>query len=199
MLPPDLADWRKRLRAEMIAHRIALGEDSLAAHRLAIDAKLRARFHPLLNGLVAFCWPYKKEYDARPLMEELRTQGIRTVLPVVVAQGKPLIFREWHSGISLAVGTYGIPYPAEGQALEPDVLLLPMNAFDQAGFRLGYGGGFFDRTLAAASKKPTVIGIAHEINRVETIYPEAHDIPMDFIVTENAIYRRSTESLVRLD
>jgi len=141
-------------------------------------------------GVVAFCWPYRNEYDARFLARRLRDRGAVTALPVVVAPRTPLVFREWHPGVRLARGVYEIPYPAEGPAVRPENVLVPMNAFDEAGFRLGYGGGFFDRTLAALVDRPRVIGVAYELARIPTIHPQPWDIPMDFVVTERGVYVR---------
>jgi 5,10-methenyltetrahydrofolate synthetase len=79
---------------------------------------------------------------------------------------------------------YGIHIPARGAALRPDAILMPLNAFDAAGYRLGYGGGYFDRSLAALSPRPRAVGVGFELARIDSIRPQAHDLPMDFIVTE---------------
>lgn len=160
-----------------------------------MDAHLRSGFPELGRGIVAFCWPYKNEYDARHLANELRQQGAATAMPVVVAPKNPLIFREWHPGVELVPGVYDIPYPVGSAQVEPDWVLLPMNGFDEQGYRLGYGGGFFDRTLAAAKKKPTVVGVTYEMARIDTIHPQPYDIPMDFVVTERGIYKRGPAGL----
>ena len=112
---------------------------------------------------------------------------------MVVARAAPLEFREWRPGIVLNRGPLGIPYPRDSTSRDPQAVLLPMAGFDAAGYRLGYGGGYFDRTLAAlAARKlrPTVIGVAHEFARLETIHPRAHDIAMDYVLTERGVYRR---------
>jgi len=108
------------------------------------------------------------------------------------------VFREWHPGIELAHGPLDIPYPVNSPAITPQAVLLPMNGWDMKGFRLGYGGGFFDRTLAAASKKPVTVGIAYELARVDTIHPQSWDIPMDYVVTERGVYRRDPDGLAFL-
>jgi hypothetical protein len=92
----------------------------------------------------------------------------------------------------LTRGPLGIPYPAASAELAPDAVLLPMVGFDAAGYRLGYGGGYFDRTLAAFARRPLVIGVAHELARLETIYPQPHDAAVDYLVTERGIYRRDS-------
>ena len=110
-------------------------------------------------------------------------------LPVVVGEGQPLSFREWTPETPLAPDRYGIPTPTAGEWLTPDLILLPLNGFDAAGYRLGYGGGYFDRTLAALAPRPLAVGIGFEINRIDSIRPEAHDQRLDWIVTENGAFR----------
>jgi 5,10-methenyltetrahydrofolate synthetase len=190
MTGDELQAWRKALRTRLIAERAALPAATLERFRHAIDTHLERGFPQLARGVVAFCWPYRGEYDARFVARRLRDRGAITALPVVVAPRTPLVFREWHPGVELARGVLGIPYPAAGAELAPDVALVPIVAFDDGGFRLGYGGGFFDRTLAAAAKKPVAIGIGYEAAHVDTIHPQPHDLPMDWVVTERGIYRR---------
>jgi 5-formyltetrahydrofolate cyclo-ligase len=185
-----LRAWRRATREALVAARMALPEAALESHRTSIDRHLTHDFPDLADGVVAFCWPYRNEYDARFLARQLRERGARTALPVVVAPRTPLIFREWHPGVALARGVYDIPYPAEGPAVRPGTVLLPMNGFDAGGYRLGYGGGFFDRTLAALDDRPRVIGVTYELARIPTIHPQPWDIPMDFVVTERGVYAR---------
>ncbi len=185
-----LRAWRRATREALIAARLALPHATLQAHRERIDRHLERRFPDLADGVVAFCWPYRNEYDGRFLVRRLRERGALTALPVVVAPRTPLIFREWHPGVLLAHGVYDIPYPAEGLAVHPTTVLLPMNGFDGAGYRLGYGGGFFDRTLAAQVDRPRVIGVTYELARLPTIHPQPWDIPMDYVVTEQGVYAR---------
>lgn len=193
-----LRQWRKRTREALVAQRMALDSATLGAARLAIEALLESHFPDLARGTVAFCWPIRNEFDPRHLVARLRARGAVSALPVVVAARQPLIFRAWHPGVAMAIGALDIPYPAEGPALHPDAVLLPMNGFDRAGFRLGYGAGYFDRTLAALPAKPRVIGIAYAFAELPTIHPQPHDIPMDFVVTERAAYRREGGVLVPL-
>lgn len=188
--------WRRATREALVAARSALPNATLQAHRANIDRHLTRGFPDLSEDVVAFCWPYRNEYDARFLARHLRERGARTALPVVVAPRTPLIFREWHPGVALARGVYDIPYPAEGPAVRPGTVLLPMNGFDAGGYRLGYGGGYFDRTLAALDDRPRVIGVTYELARLPTIHPQPWDIPMDFVVTEAGVYTRRNGRLV---
>jgi 5,10-methenyltetrahydrofolate synthetase len=198
MTPEQLKAWRKTERERLIAARLALDTGTLERFRLSIDRHLERSFPGLASVRLAFCWPIKGEYDARHLTRTLRGRGALTALPVVVAPRRPLVFREWHPGVRLASGPLDIPYPADSPEVVPEAVLLPMNGWDAAGYRLGYGGGFFDRTLAAFAKRPAVIGVTYEIAKIETIYPQSWDIPMEWIVTERGVYRRDKEGLAYL-
>jgi 5,10-methenyltetrahydrofolate synthetase len=186
----EVKAWRKALRERLIETRNALEPGTLTRYREAIDRHLERGFPGLARGVLAFCWPYKGEYDARFLARRLREKGAATALPVVVAPKTPLVFREWHPGVRLASGVLGIPYPAGSREVAPDNVVVPLVGFDDAGYRLGYGGGYFDRTLAALARRPVVIGVAYEGAHLDTIHPQPHDIPVDWIVTERGIYRR---------
>jgi 5,10-methenyltetrahydrofolate synthetase len=196
--PEALKSWRKSERERLLAARGALAPATLDAWRRQIDAHLERAFPGLARVALAFCWPIRNEYDARHLARTLREAGATTALPVVVAPRRPLAFREWHPGVELAKGPLGIPYPVGSRELEPRAVLLPMNGWDARGYRLGYGGGFFDRTLAAAARKPLVIGVAYEMARLPTIHPQPWDVPMDYVVTERGVYRRDEGGLAFL-
>ena len=183
----DNTAWRRGLRREMVARRAAL---PVAEHD-ALSARIVAHALAALPAPVvaAFCWPIKHEPDVRGLLAAWARAGVRTALPVVVAEGQPLAFREWTPETPLAPDRYGIPTPTAGEWLTPDLILLPLNGFDAAGYRLGYGGGYFDRTLVALAPRPLAVGVGFEINRVDSIRPEAHDQRLDWIVTENGAFR----------
>lgn len=198
--PPSPADaakaWRSALRKELIAGREAAGQDERAQWGARIERHLGCLVPDARGRIVGFCWPYKSEHDARPVVLRMLSQGARAALPVVVAPRTPLVFREWSPGCAMEEGAHGIPNPAAGAPqATPDLVLLPMNGFDRDGFRLGYGSGFFDRTLAALERRPVVIGICFELGRVDTIRPQPHDIPMDYVVTEAGAWRRGARGL----
>ena len=194
----DLLRWRKAERARLIAAREALGPGEREAFRLRIDCSLERAFPGLAQARFAFCWPIRGEYDARHVAKTLRARGALTALPVVVAPRQPLVFREWHPGVELAAGPLDIPYPVGSPEVVPAAVLLPMNGWDEQGYRLGYGGGFFDRTLASLAKKPVVIGVSYELAKIKTIEPQDWDIPMDWVVTERGVYRRDGDRLAFL-
>ncbi len=190
--PQDNTAWRRALRQAMVARRRQL---TVAAHA---DLSARIVAH-LLQALtlpagtaVGFCWPVKHEPDVRDALAAWRQAGCHAALPVVVAENMPLAFRHWHPDAELVPDRYGIPTPTQGEWMTPEVLLLPLNAFDAAGYRLGYGGGYFDRTLAAAAPRPLAVGVGFEMNRVDSIRPEAHDQRLDWIVSEAGAVRIGT-------
>lgn len=194
----DLKLWRKSQRERLVSARMAVPPADIEAWRIRMDAYLERSFPGLAKSRLALCWPIKNEYDARYIARTLRERGALTALPVVVAAKQPLAFREWHPGVALATGPLDIPYPKDSPEVIPDAVLLPMNGWDLKGYRLGYGGGFFDRTLASLEKKPVVIGVTYELARLETIHPQAWDIAMDYVVTERGVYRRDPEGLAFL-
>jgi len=196
--PDELKDWRKSNRERLVAARMALSAATLEEYRQRIDRSLELSFPGLARSRLGFCWPIKHEYDARHFARTLRERGALTALPVVVAPKTPLKFREWHPGVKLAVGPLDIPYPVDSAEIQPSAVILPMNGWDAQGYRLGYGAGFFDRTLASLAKRPVVIGVSYELARLDTIYPQEWDIPMDYVVTERGVYRRDAEGLAYL-
>jgi 5,10-methenyltetrahydrofolate synthetase len=198
MSPDDLRAWRKGERARLIARREDLDAPTLERLRQRIDTHLERAFPGLAAARLAFCWPIRGEYDARPLMQRLRERGALTVLPVVIARGQPLVFRRWDPDVALAEGPLGIPYPATSEPVAPTAILLPLIGWDAAGHRLGYGAGYFDRTLAALAPRPALIGVGYELSRIATIHPQPWDVPLDWVVTEGGVYRRDPQGLVYL-
>lgn len=197
--PVDQRQWRKEQRAELLSRRAASPPASRKDWNDEILALVETGF-PVLRGLVVgFCWPYKGEVDPRPLIHKLRCQGSRCALPVVVAKHQPLEFREWWPGCAMKAGALGIPFPESTPVLVPEALLIQPVGFSDDGWRLGYGGGYFDRTLATLSPSPLKICLAHELSRIPTIHPQPHDIPMDFVVTELGIHVVSTVGMHRID
>lgn len=186
---------RRALRRKLLERRLALSADDCARLSATLRANLQAGFPQLAGMRVGFCWPVRNEPDLRPLLETWAASGEKefcALLPVVVDAGSALAFRVWTPETTLVADRYGIPTPATGNFVQPEALLLPLNAFDAAGYRLGYGGGYFDRTLAALqamTARPLAIGVGFELARVDSIHPEPHDQPLDAIVTEAGVFR----------
>ena len=195
----EIRAWRKAERAAMIERRAAVPESERRRWNERITEHLVAGFEPPAGAVVGFCWPYKGEFDARFAVRHWRERGAIGALPEVVDKKGPLQFSKWWPGAPMRPGVYDIPVPDGTEVLAPDFAIVPMNAFDEHGFRLGYGGGYFDRTLAAAERRMIAIGVSYEMLRLPTIHPQAHDIPMDFVVTEAGIYGAGAERLVKVD
>ena len=195
----EIRSWRKAQRAELIARRLAVPDGQRRAFNTAITAHIEAGFTLLRRMTVGFCWPFKGEFDARFALRTFRERGATLALPVVVAKAGPLQFRQWWPGAPMSKGVYDIPIPADTEIVRPQAAIVPMNGFDARGYRLGYGGGYFDRTLAALLPRPLAIGVAFECARVESIHPQAHDIAMDFVVTEAGIHEVTGEGLRAAD
>jgi 5,10-methenyltetrahydrofolate synthetase len=185
----DNTGWRRALRRDMVARRAALSEAEHAGLSARIVGHLLAALP--VPRIVAFCWPIKHEPDVRAVVERWALLGAQAALPVVVAEDAPLAFRVWTDETPLEPDRYGIPTPVAGDFVRPDLILLPLNGFDGAGYRLGYGGGYFDRTLAALSPRPLAVGVGFEINRLDSIRPENHDQRLDWIVTEAGSFKIS--------
>jgi 5-formyltetrahydrofolate cyclo-ligase len=197
-LPPDLLQRRKVQRAELIERRLAAAAADRERWSAQIDSSLRSGFDALDAMTVGFCWPFQGEFDARPFVQDLIARGARAVLPAVVAKGLPLEFREWWPGVEMINGVYDLPVPDGTSVLTPDALLIPALGIGAQGDRLGYGGGFFDRTLAALETKPIAVALAFELSRIATIEPQPHDVYMDFVVTEAGIQAAVANGLERL-
>ena len=183
---------RQMLRREALARRTALTPAEHGQRSQAICHHLVANFPQLASLQVGFCWPVNQEPDVRAALAAWRDAGdsaFAALLPVVLSTDAPLAFRDWHPGTVLMTDRYGIPSPAEGHFLQPQALLIPLLAFDAAGFRLGYGGGYFDRTLADSYPRPLAIGVGFELCRVATVHPQAHDERLDAVVTEAGVTR----------
>ena len=181
----DVVALRARLRREKIAARLSLAPDEHRRASAALEEQLARQVGVLPVGTLAFCWPIRAEFDARPLVVRLLAAGWRAAVPTVVERDAAMIFRLWTPQTPMSVDPFGIPVPAAGSAcVIPDLLLLPLVAFDAQGFRLGYGGGYFDRTLAAMRPRPLAFGVGFELARALSVCPQRHDIPLDAVVTE---------------
>jgi 5-formyltetrahydrofolate cyclo-ligase len=139
------------------------------------------------HAVVAGYWPIRDEADPRALMAALAARGHTLALPRIGAKGAALSFRRWNEGDGLIDNHHAIPEPrADAQVVTPDIVLVPLLAFDASGHRLGYGGGYYDRTLAALPAR--AIGIAYAGQRVEALPREPHDHPLDGVLTENGLH-----------
>ena len=187
MTPPT--PTKAELRIAALARRSALGE----AYRDAAGRALASHAFPLLiipGTIVAGYSPIRSEIDPIPLMQSLATQGARLALPVIIACDEPLMFRIWDPASALVAGSLGIlEPPPEAPQLIPDILLVPLAAFDRAGHRIGYGAGHYDRTFAQlrAIKPFTTIGLAFDTQEIGSIPMQPHDVALDYVLTETRV------------
>jgi 5,10-methenyltetrahydrofolate synthetase len=184
------AEWRRGTRARLIEARLAVPAEERArvAEEVAVTLDRIARPRPGLT--VGVYWPFRGELDLRGWMTGAHAAGAVVALPVVLEKAAPLEFRPWSPGCAMTRGVWNIPIPAEGPPVTPDVVISPLVGFDPECYRLGYGGGFYDRTLAAMDPRPRVVGVGMGIAALPTIRPQAFDIPMDVIVTgREAVFR----------
>jgi len=183
------ADRKAELRRAALARRDALPptERAQAAETIA------ARAFPLAvaGGVVVSGYmPMKSEINPLPLLRRLAEAGARLALPVVAGPGKPLIMRAWSFGEPLVAGVWGIRQPpAQAPATEPDILIVPLLAFDRAGHRIGYGAGYYDMTIAGARARRAVsaVGIAFAAQEVDAVPASARDEPLDLVLTEREV------------
>ncbi len=198
----DIHAWRKQMRKEYLARRLMIDTETYQAMNRIITHHLKTSFGFLSNFMTGFCWPFKNEFDARFFIKILRDQGGHAALPSVIAMGEPLEFREWWPGVEMKPGVFNIPVPQHTPLVLPQALLVPPVGFDDQGYRLGYGGAFFDRTIARLAKKsamPLKIGVAFDLCHMDTIHPLHHDIPMDFIITESGVRAPSPAGLIPIE
>ncbi len=180
----DVARWRKAERERLIAARLAMTASERTARAARIAAGLDRAIGPVSRRIVAVYWPFRGEPDLRNWSIRVIERGGRIALPVVIRKGWPLEFRIWSPGDPLERGVWDILIPSRGPAVDPDIVVAPVVGFDAANCRLGYGGGFYDRTLAAMARKPRTFGVGYAEARIPTIYPQPHDIPLGEIVTD---------------
>lgn len=183
-------ETKAAIRAERLAARDRLTPEARALASEAMLAHAGDTLDHVKGAVVAGFWPIRSEADIRPLMERLRTRGARLCLPVVLDR-ETIVFREFLQGAALVKTGFGTLGPdAQAAVLEPDILLVPLSAFDASGQRIGYGAGHYDRAIArlmALGRRPRLIGIAFACQEVASVPLEPHDIPLDAILTEHGL------------
>jgi 5-formyltetrahydrofolate cyclo-ligase len=189
MDPGEVKTWRRGERERLIALRMEIPPTV----RREMGGRIEARLRELIAatpGPLGVYWPFRAEFDPRGLIDWAVAEGRIIALPAVVDKKGPLEYRAWTPGEALVDGVWNIPIPEKRELIVPAVILAPLVGFDPQCYRLGYGGGYFDRTLAALSPKPLAIGVGFEMQAIETIYPQPFDVSMDLIVTETETRRR---------
>jgi 5-formyltetrahydrofolate cyclo-ligase len=190
MSSPLASGEKATFRAAALAARDALSGEQRTAAALAIAAR-GLPFAIAPGSVVSGYSPIRSEIDPVPLMRALAGKGARLALPAVMARGKSLAFRAWSAGDRLMLGPLGILEPSPAAAeLIPDIMLVPLAAFDRAGHRIGYGAGHYDFTLAHLRKgKPiAAIGVGFAVQEIETVPALPHDVALDYVLTETEVF-----------
>ena len=190
MDPAEVRVWRKAERQRLLALRTGTGQAERGLWEQRIEERLRALLQERPGIILGVYWPFQAEFDPRPLIDCLIAEGSAVALPAVIDKKGPLEYRAWRPGERLVDGVWNIPIPESRRTVVPQAVLAPLVGFDRDCYRLGYGGGYFDRTLAALKPRPWAIGVGFELSQLETIYPQDFDIPMDLVVTEASVRRR---------
>lgn len=193
-MDPAIRAWRTQERQRLKHERQGLSSVDRSFLTEAVSRNLDIIFDRRPPGTLGLYWPIQGEFDLRAWAERVAARKRWAIaLPVVVKERAPLEYWRWQPGDPMARGFWGIMVPQRQEPVTPDVVIAPLVGF--SGFyRLGHGGGYFDRTLAVTNPRPLAIGIGTESSRVDGYRPQPHDIPMDAIVTEAAIYRAPSET-----
>jgi 5-formyltetrahydrofolate cyclo-ligase len=180
----DKATLRKQLQAERMG---LLDRHQRAAH---LQEVLMVWLISRPEQTIGAYWPIKGEFDALPALYRWSEagQGRRIGLPVINRDTKQLTFHVWYPGCPMEEDAYGIPKPKDTEAFHPQLLLVPCVGYGPGGTRLGYGGGFYDRTLAALQPRPATAGLGYGHGYVPWLTPEPHDIPLDALLTEDGVF-----------
>ena len=180
-----IAETKCVMRAEMLHRR---GGFALAGAAAALADQVLTRCRPPPGTTIAGFWPMGDEIDIRPLLHALHALGHVLLLPVTPPRGQALLFRRWAPGSAMEPGRFGTQHPAATEAATPDTLLVPLLAFDLRGHRLGYGGGYYDRTLAALPHAFR-LGVAYAAQQVPAVPAGPHDVTLHAIATESGVLR----------
>ena len=182
-----MKEWRQQQRQRLLDERAGLqsAERENIQHRCL--QHLTDCLHDVEPGILGLYWPIRGELDCRGLAQSLMTDGWKLALPSINPETRKLDFAHWQPGMAMTTGIWNIPVPAQLDILRPRYFLIPLVGFDSSNYRLGYGGGYYDRTLAAIKDSVVTIGVGMEMGRVASSYPHCFDIPMHKVVTEAGI------------
>lgn len=187
----DVARFRRGERVRLLDARRHVSTSERAVMTQTLSRALDTLIAPQKGMKIAVYWPIRGEPDLRDWMARVQAAGATVLLPVVLEKNAPLVFRPWFPGCTMVRGIWNIPIPANGPDLIPDVVVTPLLGVDDACFRLGNGGGYYDRTLAQFDPLPRVVGVGFADCRIPTIFPMPWDIPMeDVILTDGSVQHR---------
>ena len=189
----DKAQAKKALRQTLIEERLNLPDRLERAEALQRVMRIWLVGRP--DAVIGAYWPIKGEFDPLPVLHRWKEDGElmdqplrrRIGLPVVNKVHKTLTFHAWYPGCPMEEDAYGIPKPKDTELVVPTLLLVPCVGWGPGGYRLGYGGGFYDRTLASYQPKPVTVGLGYSMGALPELVPEPHDVPLDAILSENGV------------
>lgn len=188
MVDEKIEEAKAALRIDAHAARAALSQTERSEAAAAVAQFFFEMLAPRAEDVVAAYWGIRDELDCRSILVRLMDANVKVVLPAVLGDEEPLELRVWEQGTALYEAGFGTlaPSPLAPRA-EPDIVLMPLLGFDRVGTRLGYGGGYYDRTLAGLNKKPKLIGLAFAVQELPLIPREPHDVPLDAVITETGV------------
>ena len=189
----DQKTAKQVLRKRLIEERLTLPNRQLLTERL--QSVLRCWLVNRKDTIIGAYWPIKGEFDPLPALHRWKEDGElldqpvlrRIALPVINKETKTLTFHAWYPGCPMEEDAYGIPKPKDTEELTPTLLFVPCVGYGPGGYRLGYGGGFYDRTLAQLQPHPYTVGLGFTHGFVEDLMPEAHDLPLEAILNDNGV------------
>jgi len=184
----DIRAWRVRTRARLVKERLSQSDALHQQLGHMASARLLSNIDLSRYAILGVYSPMRGEIDIHDVAQRHLAQGGVLALPVVVEKSTPVEFWRWRPGMPMQRGVWNIAIPAHRERVVPDALIVPLLGFDRALYRLGYGGGYYDRTLAQSAPRPYCIGLGFQTAILPTIHPQPHDIPMDRIVTEERVY-----------
>jgi 5-formyltetrahydrofolate cyclo-ligase len=182
-----MQQWKQQQRQRLLTERANISKKERAQFQTSVLSSLKLYLDKLSPSTLALYWPIKGELDCLCLAPALIEGGWKLVIPVMDTKSKHLNFASWSPEMEMEMGDWNIPVPKVCDWLQPDIFLIPLVGFDKQNFRLGYGGGYYDRTLAEVNKSVTTVGIGFDMGRFESIHPHQYDIPMDIILTESGL------------
>lgn len=181
----EVAAWRRQQRTTLLARRKAMPQQARQRAAASVAVTLSERVAAAGYASIGLYWPIRHEINLLAWAQTLsQRSGVALCLPVVVKREAPMEYWRWQQGEPLDRGIWDIPVPTRRDVLLPDLMLAPLVGFDRDNYRLGYGGGYFDRTLASLAQRPAVIGVGYAFSALDSIFPQPHDIAMDAVVTE---------------
>ena len=188
MVDETIEEAKAALRIRARAARALLDNDERAEAARVVAGHFFDGIAISAGDVVDAYWRIRDELDCQPILVKLMDSNQTVVLPVVLGPEQPLDLRVWEQGASLYESGFGTLAPSElAPRAEPDIVIMPLLGFDGNGTRLGYGGGYYDRTLAAMTRKPRLVGLAFAAQELDSIPREPHDVPLDAVVTEAGV------------